>query len=548
MSPSTSFSLVARELARSRGGLTMLDGVDVTVGPRTRLGVVGPNGVGKTTLLRLLAGLDRPDRGSVTRAPPSVRVGYLPQEPERSDRETLLQFLGRRTGVQAAGAELERAAAALATRAVDADDEYARALDDYLAAGGPDFDARARATCADLGLPVSRLDAPTATLSGGQAARASLAAILVSRFDVFLLDEPTNDLDFAGLARLERFLDELAGGVVVVSHDRTFLERIVSRVLELDEHDRTGTEFGGGWLGYLEARTTARRHAEEEYATYRAQRTRLEERARTQRQWAVDGVRNATTRGTDHDKMQRDFRINASERQASKARATEHALARLDRVEKPWDGWDLRFTVAAAQRSGDVVLRLDGAVIERGDFRLGPVDLEIGWAERVAIVGPNGSGKTTLLRALLGDLALAAGERRIGPGVVVGEMDQARVAFGDDRALLDVFVAATGLLRGGARSLLAKFGLGADHVLRSAATLSPGERTRAVLARFAAQGVNCLVLDEPTNHLDLPAIEQLETALDLYDGTLLLVSHDRTLLDAVRVTRVITANGEPVEP
>ena len=335
----------------ARGGLTVLDGVDVTVGPRTRLGVVGPNGVGKTTLLRLLAGLDRPDRGSVTRTPPSARVGYLPQEPERSERETLLQFLGRRTGVHAADAELERTAAALASQSADADDEYARALDDYLAAGGPDFEARARATCADLGLPESLLDAPTATLSGGQAARASLAAILVSRFDVFLLDEPTNDLDFAGLARLERFLDELAGGVVVVSHDRTFLERMVSRVLELDEHDRTGTEFGGGWLGYLEARATARRHAEEDYATYRAQRARLEERARTQRQWAVDGVRKAKTRSTDHDKAQRDFRINASERQASKARATEHALARLDQVEKPWEGWDLRFTVAAAQRS-----------------------------------------------------------------------------------------------------------------------------------------------------------------------------------------------------
>ena len=185
-------------------------------------------------------------------------------------------------------------------------------------------------------------------------------------------------------------------------------------------------------------------------------------------------------------------------------------------------------------------------MIERGDFRLGPVDLEIGWAERVAIVGANGSGKTTLLRALLGDLPLAAGERRIGPGVIVGEMDQARAAFADDRTLLDGFIAATGLLTGEARSLLAKFGLGADHVLRRTATLSPGERTRAVLARFAAQGVNCLVLDEPTNHLDLPAIQQLEAALDGYDGTLLLVSHDRALLDAVRVTRSITASGEPV--
>ncbi|MEX1007104.1 MAG: ABC-F family ATP-binding cassette domain-containing protein [Acidimicrobiia bacterium] len=541
MSPS-SFSLVARDLARFRGGTTVLDGVDLTVSRRTRLGVVGPNGVGKTTLLRLLAGLDQADRGTVTRTPPNARVGYLPQEPERSAHETLLEFLGRRSGVSAADAELERATAALARGAAGSDNEYARALDDYLAAGGPDFDPRARATCADLGLPEALLSAPTAILSGGQAARASLAAIVVSRFDVFLLDEPTNDLDFAGLARLERFLDGLDGGVVVVSHDRTFLDRTVTRVLELDEHARTGTELGGGWSGYLEARATARRHAEDEYAAYRAERSRLEARARTQRQWAVEGVRKAR-RSPDNDKMQRDFRINASERQASKVRATGHALTRLEAVEKPWESWDLRFTVATASRSGNVVLRLAGAVIERGSFRLGPVDLEIGWAERVAIVGPNGSGKTTLLGALLGDVPLSVGERWLGPGVVVGEMDQARSAFVSDRPLLDTFVTATRLTRGEARSLLAKFGLGADHVLRRAATLSPGERTRAVLASFAAQGVNCLVLDEPTNHLDLPAIEQLELALDGYDGTLLLVSHDRALLEAVRVTRTVDAQA-----
>jgi ATPase subunit of ABC transporter with duplicated ATPase domains len=537
-SSGSSFALLARDLARDRGGISVLDGVDVTVGPRTRLGVVGPNGVGKTTLLRLLAGLDHADGGTITRTPPSLRVGYLPQEPDRGADETLLEFLGRRSGVTAAEAELERAAAGLATGTDGSDHEYARALDDYLAAGGPDFEARARATCADLGLSETLLGASTATLSGGQAARASLAAIVVSRYDVFLLDEPTNDLDFAGLARLERFLDGLGGGVVVVSHDRTFLERTVTRVLELDEHARSGTEYGGGWSGYLDARATARRHAEEEYATYRAERSRLEERARLQRQWAVEGVRKAK-RSSDNDKVQRDFRINASERQASKVRATDHALSRLGEVAKPWEGWDLRFTVASAARSGDVVLRLTGATVQRGGFRLGPVDLEIGWAERVAIVGPNGSGKTTLLGALLGDVPLAAGDRWIGPGVVVGEMDQARAAFMSERCLLDTFVTATHLGRGEARSLLAKFGLGADHVLRSAVTLSPGERTRAVLARFAAQGVNCLVLDEPTNHLDLPAIEQLELALDGFDGTLLLVSHDRALLDAVRVTRTI---------
>jgi ATPase subunit of ABC transporter with duplicated ATPase domains len=542
-SPSSSFSLVARDLARTYGTFTVLDGVDISVGPRTRLGVVGPNGVGKTTLLRLLAGREHPDRGRVVRSPPTVRVGYLPQEPERSEHERLRAFLARRTGVAGTEAELERTAGALATAAPGADDEYAAALDAFLAAGGADFDARMQTVAVDLGIPVALLDSPTAALSGGQAARASLAAILLSRYDVFLLDEPTNDLDFDGLDRLERFLDELPGGVVLVSHDRAFLEHAVTRVLELDEHSRRGTEFGGGWQGYLDARATARRHAEEDYATYAAERARLESRIRSQRQWAVQGVTREKRAPRDHDKAQRDFRVNRTEKQASKTRATERALSRLEAVEKPWEGWDLRYQMAEAPRSGAVVMRLAGAVVTRGTFRLGPVDLEIGWQERIAIVGPNGSGKTTLLLALLGYLPLDAGMRTIGPGVIIGEMDQARAAFSTNASLLETFLAATGLTVPDARSLLAKFGLGSEHVMRASATLSPGERTRAVMARFAAQGVNCLVLDEPTNHLDLPAIEQLELALDGFAGTLLLVTHDRRLLDAIRITRTIDAHG-----
>jgi ATPase subunit of ABC transporter with duplicated ATPase domains len=544
--PSSSFSLVARDLARERGPFTVLDRVDVAIGPRTRLGVVGPNGVGKTTLLRLLAGLERPDRGTITKTPPTLRVGYLAQEPDRSD-ETLLAFLGRRTGVAAAEAELERAAAALADARDGADDAYTTALDAYLAAGGPDLDARARAVCDDLGLPRRLLDAPTDALSGGQAARASLAAILLSRFDVLLLDEPTNDLDFDGLDQLEAFVDGLPGGVVVVSHDRAFLERTVNRVLELDEHTRAATEYGGGWLGYLDARATARRHAEEDYATYQATKARLEQRARTQREWAVQGRQAAKRDTSERDKFVRHFRVATSEKQAAKARATRAAINRLEVVEKPWEGWDLRFRVASAPRSGDVVARLHDAVVRRGSFTLGPVDLEIGWGERVAIVGPNGSGKTTLLLAMLGRLPLEHGERWLGPSVVVGEMDQARDAFAGEGSLLDAFIDATGLPIADARSLLAKFGLGAEHVVRVAATLSPGERTRAVLARFAAQGVNCLVLDEPTNHLDLAAIEQLEQALDGYEGTLLVVTHDRRLLEGIDLTRAVSASGEEID-
>jgi ATPase subunit of ABC transporter with duplicated ATPase domains len=534
-----SASLVARGVSRSHGVVTVLDDVDLVVGPGSRVGVVGANGVGKSTLLRVLAGLEQPDAGAVSRTPPAMTVGYLPQEPERRPGETLAAFLARRTGVTDAEHTMAAAAAALSDGRPGADDAYAEALERWLALGGPDLDARAAATCVDLGLPAHALDHDMTALSGGQAARASLAAILLSRFDVFLLDEPTNDLDFAGLDRLERFLDELAGGVVVVSHDRAFLDRVVTSVLELDEASHRATEFGGGWTAYLDLRAVGRRHAEEAYATYRDQRGRLEDRSRTQRQWSAAGVRKAARKPSDPDKSIRHRNMQSSERVAAKARATDRALERLDRVDKPWEGWELQYEFAVAGRSGDVVARLTGAVVERGSFRLGPLDLEIGYGERIAIVGPNGSGKTTLLHAILGRLPLAAGERWLGPGVVVGELGQDRARFAGPDPLLARFTEESGLLPQAARSLLAKFGLSGEHVGRPATTLSPGERTRAELALLMARGVNCLVLDEPTNHLDLPAIEQLEMALDRFPGTVLLVTHDRRLLETVAVTRTI---------
>ncbi len=534
-------SLVARDITKSFGPRVVLDRISCTVGPMHRVGVIAPNGTGKSTLLKILAGLDVPDSGTVTRTPPAATVGYLPQEPERRAGETARAYLARRTGVTRAERALDTASAALAEQRPGADDTYAEALERYLALGAADFDARLGAVCADLGLPTRVLDLDMPSLSGGQAARASLAAIVLARFDVFLLDEPTNDLDFGGLERLEQFLhDELTGGAVIVSHDRAFLDRTITSVLELDEHLHSATEYAGGWQSYLDEHATARRHAEEEYADYRAQRGELLDRARRQRQWSVQGKARLKKSG-ENDKNVREFRRNSSEHVAAKAKITDRALARLESnaIAKPWAGWDLRMEIAAAPRSGAIVARLAGATVRRGDFVLGPIDLQIEYGERVAIVGANGSGKTTLLDAFLGRRHLDAGERWLGPGVLVGELDQARAAFCGDTPLLGRFEAASALGPSPARSLLAKFGLGAEHVARPAGSLSPGERTRASLALLGAKGVNCLVFDEPTNHLDLPAIEQLESALESYAGTLLLVTHDRALLDAISVTRRI---------
>jgi ATPase subunit of ABC transporter with duplicated ATPase domains len=543
-----SATLVAKGLTFSRGGQLVLDGVDLTVAPRMRLGVVGPNGAGKTTLLRLLAGLEAPDSGSVVRAPVTASVGYLPQETDRRPGETLTGFLGRRTGVDAASARLDAAAHALADAAAGADDEYAVALDSWLALGGDDLAERTQEVCADLGLRPSLLDQETSVLSGGEAARAALAAILLSRFDVFLLDEPTNDLDFAGLERLERFVLGVDAGLVVVSHDREFLERTISSVLDIDGPTHRATLFNGGWTAYQQLRAVARQHAREAYEDYEDKRGSLVDMAQRQREMSVRGAVRAKRKSPDNDKAAKGARIEAATSAAGKVKITEKRLERLDAegIEEPRKEWQLQLMIAAAPRAGDVVATLRGAVVRRPRFTLGPVDLTVGWADRVVITGANGSGKSTLLAALLGRVPLDEGEASLGPGVKVGEVDQARARFRGERPVLQVVEEITGWVPAECRTLLAKFGLKADHVLRAAGSLSPGERTRAGLALLQAVGVNCLVLDEPTNHLDMPAIEQLEDALADYPGTLLLVTHDRRMLDAVATTRRLVVDAGKV--
>ncbi|MFD6753365.1 ABC-F family ATP-binding cassette domain-containing protein [Micromonospora gifhornensis] len=532
-----SATLIVKDLAAGHGDRSLFTGLDLVVAPGDVIGLVGPNGAGKSTLLRTLAGLLPVEAGSVTVSPPGASIGHLPQEPDRRPGETVRAFLARRTGVTGAQAALDAATEALTAGTPGADDAYADALERWLGLGGADLDERAEEVAAELGLTVD-LDQEMTGLSGGQAARAGLASLLLSRYDVFLLDEPTNDLDLAGLDRLEQFVTGLRAGTVLVSHDREFLTRTVTRVLELDLHQQQVNQFGGGYGAYLEEREVARRQARAEFEEYADTKASLEARARTQRSWMDKGVRNARRKATDNDKIGRKFRSEASEKQAAKARQTERLIERLDVVEEPRKEWELRMEIAAAPRAGAVVATLRDAVVRRGDFTLGPVNLQIDWADRVAVTGANGSGKSTLLGALLGRLPLADGQAALGPGVVVGEVDQARGLFLGDVPLLDAFRAAVpDLSPADARTLLAKFGLRAQHVLRPAATLSPGERTRAALALLQGRGVNLLVLDEPTNHLDLPAIEQLESALDSYPGTLLLVTHDRRMLDAVRFDR-----------
>lgn len=536
-------SLHARSLTLSFGRDPILDDVELKVSPGWRVGLVGPNGVGKSTLLRVLGGTLTPDAGSVTVTPSNATVGYLPQEPERDRTESVAAHLERRTGVAAATAEMHEATRALAVGGAGADDRYADALERWLALGGADLDARVAAVWAELGLEPRLLDQTMDTLSGGEAARVGLAALLLSQFDVFLLDEPTNDLDLDGLATLEQWIGLLDAPVVLVSHDREFLRRTVTHVAELDEFSHAITVFAGGWEAFLVERDRAAEHRRERYAEFAEKRAKLQGRAQREREWATQGLSRAKKKPDDNDKNIKAFKIDQTEQLAGKAARTERAMERLEVVDEPREAWQLRLTFGEAARSGDVVVRLTDAVARNGEFVLGPISLSIGAGERVAIVGPNGSGKSTLLDVILGRRPLDGGDRWFGPGVVVGELEQRRLQLADDSSLLAAFMAATGMPIPEARTLLAKFGIGAAEVHRPTSSLSPGERTRTVLALLMAAGTNCLVLDEPTNHLDLAAIEQLEIALDSFRGTVLLVTHDRSLLANMRLTRRITLSG-----
>lgn len=540
-------TLVARGLAAAHADRTLFSGLDLVVSPGDVIGLVGANGAGKSTLLRLLAGADAPDAGTVALSPAHALVGWLPQEPERRPGETVAAHLARRTGVTAAQEALDASAQGLADGLPGADDAYALAFDRWMAVGAADLDERTGQVLADLGLTVD-VAHPMTGLSGGQAARVGLAALLLSRFDVLLLDEPTNDLDLDGLGRLETFVRSQRAGVVVVSHDREFLARCVTGVVELDLAQQQVAVYGGGYDAYLEERATARRHAREAYEQYADRRSSLEERGRMQRGWMEKGVRNAIRKSSDPDKHIKHHHREGSEKQAAKARQTDRLIERLEEVAEPRKEWELRYEIAGAPRGSSVAAVLRGAVVELGasaqgpGFVLGPVDVQVDAGDRIAVTGANGAGKTTLLRALLGRAPLSAGSSSLGASVAVGEVDQARAALGGDDGVPVPLVQAFARevpdwADADVRTLLAKFGLRAAHVTRPVVSLSPGERTRAALALLQARGVNLLVLDEPTNHLDLPAIEQLEDALESYEGTLLLVTHDRRMLDAVRVTR-----------
>ncbi|WP_027863320.1 ABC-F family ATP-binding cassette domain-containing protein [Marmoricola sp. URHB0036] len=520
------------------GARTLVRGLDLVVAPGDVTALVGANGSGKSSLMRTVVGELTIESGSVRLSPPDATVGWLPQSAP-DPTESLLDYARRRTGVAAADRSLQDASTALAAGDPGSDDRYAVTLEQWLALGGADLEDRLPQVAAQLGLDAAP-DRPLGTLSGGQAARAALASILLSRYEVLLLDEPTNNLDAAGLELMVDFVTGHEGPVMVASHDRAFLDRVATSVVELDLAQQRIGHYTGGWSEYAEARSLERRQAREAFEEYADTRDRLLGQSRQRADWADKGLGNLKRSG-EADKHIREKHRARADRQAAKAARIHRAADRLAAVEQPRKEWQLRYSIDPGPESAEVVWTLDRVVARRGDFTLGPIDLAVSRGDRLLLAGDNGTGKTTLLAAMLGDLPVASGRVSVGSRVRLGLIDQERALLSSERSVVEVVRAALGdaVPAGEVRTLLAKFGLGAEHVDRPAHSLSLGERTRALMALFQARQVNVLVLDEPTNHLDVPAIEQLESALADYTGTLVVVSHDQAFLERVGIDRVL---------
>ncbi|HLW01309.1 MAG TPA: ABC-F family ATP-binding cassette domain-containing protein [Ktedonobacterales bacterium] len=517
--------LSVENLTKSFGAELIFSGVSFRVDASDRIGLVGPNGAGKSTLLDIIAGRQEADSGVLSGAN-ALRVGYLTQTagfvPTRTLREEMLQVFA---DAHAWEQELHALAARMETpESFENADEYERLLDRYAElqerfehAGGYTIEARVDQVLDGLGFTKEQQALSATSLSGGQQTRAALGKLLLQEPDLLLLDEPTNHLDLAALEWLEEYLSGWKGAIITVAHDRYFLDKVVTRVLEL-AFGRV-EEYKGNYTRYLQQRAERLERRRKEYEEQQEYIARTEEFIR---------------------------RYKAGQR-SKEARGRQTLLNRMERLERPQDFQEMRFSLGKQIESGQVVLSTQklavghpaaGKSVSDGASRLLIVpDMEVQRGERIGMLGPNGSGKTTLLRTITGQLAPLEGRVALGHNVLVGYYAQTHEGLNLQSSVLDEIRQATPFSEESARTFLGRFLFSGDDVYKPISALSGGERSRLALAKLTLLGANFLVLDEPTNHLDLPSRQFLEDVLSDYDGTLLFVSHDRYFVDAL-ATRV----------
>jgi ATP-binding cassette subfamily F protein 3 len=515
------------------GGTPVLLGVSLTLGHGERAGIVGPNGSGKSTLLRLIDGQERPDGGSISLAP-GAALGYLRQGFLGDEAQPIGRVLEPHGAVWTAYLEMERASAVLAAMHSDG-----QALARYEAAAGrfEELGGYLRLGMVEevlRGLGLDRIDPsrPVATLSGGQKTRLALASLLLGAPDLLLLDEPTNHLDVDALEWLEGFISRYRGTVLLVSHDRAFLDATVGTILELDDRTHTIRPYAGTYSDYAAARQAEIEAQWEAYKQQERRRERVEEDIRNTRSHALH------TEFQTKDSSARRLANKVMRTAIVRERKLEKKLAE-ETVEKPKASWNLKLGFTPAQGGAREVLQAEGLRKRFGDrVVLDDVDLHLRHGEHVVLTGPNGGGKSTLLKIIAGELAADAGTVRLGSGVVVGYFGQEQEGLDPHQTPLETLRAAAPMTETEARNLLHRYLFAGEEVFTPVGRLSYGERARLVLARLVLTGATLMLLDEPTNHLDIPSRERFESALSNFDGTVLAVLHDRYLIDRL-ATRVV---------
>ena len=523
--------LQVSNLSKTYGDDVILEDVSFVVNPGERVGLVGPNGCGKTTLLRIIVGQEQPDRGSVRFSPADVTVGYLAQALEFEPGATVGDVM--RQAVEGLH-EAERQVEALAQQMAIAQgdelaslmDEYADALARFEAAGGYGVSHEVDAILAGLGLDAVDQATPVTILSGGQKTRLGLACLLQIRPQLLLLDEPTNHLDIEALEWLESFLADYDGAVIVVSHDRTFLDRTVHTILELDPLTRAVTAYPGNYSDYWQAKE---REWEKQWAAYKDQQERIGRMEADIRGLATHARR--IERGTTHFHY-RKIAKGLARRAMVQKRRLERLLESEERVEKPRLTWQMKLAFSDTPVSGkDVLLLEDLTMGYDGQPLFADVNLTLRRGERVVLVGPNGSGKTTLLRGIVGQVTPLAGRIRLGANVRVGHYSQEQEGLDERSNAFEEIRRVAPMGETEARGFLHYFLFKGDDVFVPVGSLSFGERARLALAKLVAAGCNLLLLDEPINHLDIPSRERFEQGLAAFEGTVLAVVHDRYFME-----------------
>ncbi len=519
--------LSLRGAAKSFGSRLILDGLDFDVEPNARVGVIGPNGGGKSTMLRILAGLETADAGELTQRRGLV-VAFVPQQPEGDERDALETARAARSDLQ----ELERELAAVEAQLGETGSDLARMtrllrrqeelIERWTSAGGPGFDGRARALLVDVGLLDEDVAKPTRLLSGGQRKLVTLAVALLHDPDVLLLDEPEAHLDVDARERLETLIGAFDGAVVAVSHDRYLLDETVSQIAELS--GGRIRMWPGNYSAYTVARELELQRQQQLYVTQQKEIARLEEAIRRFEDWA---------------------RRVVDERHIKQARNKQRQIDRMEKVDRPvLERRKIALELRPHARGGERVVELVEIGVELGGTPiLAGVDLTVLRGERVGVVGDNGAGKSVLLRLLAGDLSPTEGERKAGPSIRFGRLAQDRRPDDPNATPLELVRLSAPISEGDAVSRLMKFLFSYEQVRRPLSTLSGGEWTRLQLLLLMLEGANCLLLDEPTNHLDIESVEMLESALESFEGTAIFVSHDRYFLDRIADRIVEVSDG-----